>query len=196
MKQELLKLGVVLGLLSGPMVSQAAVLINVAQVGSDVVFTSSGTLDLSGAQFLNSYLYWDTGITPGGNYWYYAQGTGFNVVNGYRLSSSAGPFGTNTSYSRPTTNTVTNFGIVNNLSGGPQLIISSTFESGSSVSGGMTFSGQTFTTLGLTPGTYDYSLPNDKVTLIIAGQSVPVPATIALLGLGLVGIGAARRKQA
>jgi hypothetical protein len=27
-------------------------------------------------------------------------------------------------------------------------------------------------------------------------RDVPVPATIALLGLGLVGIGAARRKQA
>lgn len=38
--------------------------------------------------------------------------------------------------------------------------------------------------------------PNVAIDDITVNASVPVPATIALLGLGLVGIGAARRKQA
>ena len=58
------------------------------------------------------------------------------------------------------------------------------------LAGSMTFVGQTFASLGITPGTYTTNLPDDTITLII-GQ-VPLPATLLLLISGMAGVGAVR----
>lgn len=65
-------------------------------------------------------------------------------------------------------------------------------------SAGAVFSGATFQTLGVTPGDYTWSWGSggtaDSITLRFV--DVPTPATLALFGLGLAGLGWRRRKKA
>jgi hypothetical protein len=64
----------------------------------------------------------------------------------------------------------------------------------------MTFVGQSFASLGLTPGTYVWDLtftggPAQDATIRIGPAEVPAPGTFALIGLGLVGLRALRQKR-
>jgi hypothetical protein len=68
------------------------------------------------------------------------------------------------------------------------------------ISGGLlgesstTFSGQTFASLGITPGTYVWNLPDDTVTLNVV-SAVPVPAAAWLFASALGLMGWLRRKS-
>jgi VPDSG-CTERM motif len=73
------------------------------------------------------------------------------------------------------------------------------YVSGTALSNSMTFNNATLASLGVTPGTYVWSwgtgLPNQDFTLIIGGAGVPDGgSTVSLLGFGLLGLAALRRK--
>ena len=73
------------------------------------------------------------------------------------------------------------------------------YTSGDPLTNSMTFDNATFASLGVTPGTYEWTwgtgLPNQNFTLIIGGAGVPDGgSTVSLLGCALLGLAALRRK--
>ena len=64
MKNRILK-AAALFIMLGPIAANASVIINVTEVGGDVVFDTSGSLDLTGASFLGGIGY-DDGFISGG----------------------------------------------------------------------------------------------------------------------------------
>lgn len=66
------------------------------------------------------------------------------------------------------------------------VVVPDGYISGDPISGSLTFSSTTLTALGVTPGTYVWSLPNDSITLNVG--TVPIPAAGWLMSSGLVGL--------
>lgn len=157
--------------------AQAGLIINISQVGSDVMATGSGTVDLTDLTLVGS-----------------NQGTGF-------VNPSFGAVGEGTpNFNTPTTNysgisgptTLGSQGItVANTGTGPafgvsqlgaQIFVPTGYVSGSSLSSTDTYSGKTISGLGLTPGTYTWTWGTgahaDSLTIQIGTPSVaPEPST-------------------
>ena len=78
------------------------------------------------------------------------------------------------------------------------LFVPQGYVSGAALSDSMTFNSATFASLGVTPGTYIWSWgdeANQRFTLIIGAAGVPDSgSTVSLLGFGLLGLAALRRK--
>ena len=72
------------------------------------------------------------------------------------------------------------------------------YGSGSALSSSLEFAGQTFASIGLSPGTYAWTwgsgIDADSFTVEI-GPAVPEPASALLVGIGLIGLAAMRRRS-
>lgn len=92
----------------------------------------------------------------------------------------------------------TSFGINGSGFGTPYLFVPDGYSGGPIVDTA-TWLGQSFSSLGITPGTYVYLLPNDTLTVNIGGAlgGVPEPATWAMMlfGFGAVGFAVRRAKR-
>lgn len=73
------------------------------------------------------------------------------------------------------------------------------YVSGSPLSNSMEFDGQTFASLGLTPGTYAWSWGSgasaDSMTIQINTAAIPEPSSGLALAVGLLGLAALRRRK-
>lgn len=81
-----------------------------------------------------------------------------------------------------------------------QIGVYSGYESGTAISGSMLFDGYNFETLGITPGIYEVSMPENSITLTISRNAdnvsaVPLPATLPLIMASLGGFALCGRRK-
>jgi hypothetical protein len=173
--------------------------VTLEQVGSNVVATGSGAIDLTGLAFFKqlpdipSFVSAAAGVIN----------TGF-PANAFRYSGATGPtsFGSGNVF-LANTSSGDLVGIAGNVGSSPGGIgvvtVPESYVSGTALSDSATYSNASFSILGLTPGTYVWTwgtgLPNQNFTLIIGRAGVPDGgSTVSLLGFALLGLAALRRK--
>ena len=179
---------------------QGAVIVNVVETGGDVVFSGSGTLDVSGltSQGSGNLL---AGSDFGKELFLGAAPNGFAAVDFYgatgQVSAPAALFAGDR-FITPQLGAGPRFGMAIEAFNGqvdPAVTVPAGYVSGTMLSSTSTYSGQTLAGLGLIPGSYTWSWANDSLTLNIV--AIPIPATAWLFPAGLIAcMGWMRRKIA
>jgi len=163
---------------------QGAVTFSIQEIGSDVVFTGSGTIDLEGLGAPAS-AGWSGSVSPSNAWAIVGAGGDADVYTVSVFPTNIGSGGTTFADA----NTGDLFGVFKS-----HLYVPQDYISGSSLLGTSTFSGQSLASLGLTEGVYTWSWGSggnaDSATLTIS--AVPEPGTWALaagiVSLGFVGL--------
>lgn len=181
-------------LLAGTTAS-AAIQMNITEVGSDVQLEASGTVNLTLLNFDTPATAAIAGVFPGGTSGGYATtqaGFTSNGVDAYTGISGPTSIGPSVLFTQPDSGSGDFLfvqGITNTLG------VPAGYVSFDSISGTSTYNNTTIADLGLTPGTYQWtwgSGPNaDSFTLNI----IPEPASLALLGIGLLALTPSRRHR-
>ena len=166
---------------------RAGLIVDVSQVGANVVATGSGSIDLSVL----------TQVGTGGSQplvwaqegWVFVRAlTSDKVYTGLTGPSS---FGTGALTFPSGGGTGDGFGIEASFSsfGAPTLYLPETYLSGSVISGSATYDNTTIAALGLAPGTYTYTATGVGNTFTVNIGSVPEPSslTTASTAVGLIG---------
>ncbi len=171
--------------------ARANVIATINQVGTSVVGTGSGTVDLAGLTFLGSGSL-AAGVNP--SIAAFNAGSGpFDFYSGVSGPTSFGIGGPSFPASSSTGNPVSIFGQAG------ELRLPQGYLTGGPLSGTFTFNNATFAGLGVTPGTYVWTwgtgVHADSFTLQIGPAGVPdAGSTLPLLSFALLGVAALRRK--
>ena len=166
--------------------------VTLQQVGSNVVATGSGAINLTGLTFVISGAD-NPGVVPFSGV--ISTGPFASMIDVYQGFTGPTDFGSGAG-ALPNTASGDFVGI----SGvGLGLFVPLNYISGTALSDSMTFNNATFASLGVTPGTYEWTwgsgLPNQNFTLIIGGAGVPDGgSTVSLLGFALLSLTVLRRK--
>ena len=199
MRMNMLAAATALGLAALQQAS-AAVVVEALETGGDVTFTVSGTLDITGADAVFPFPLEnpDTAIDPSNGFFATPAPANHTFVE-ISLTASTGIGGNNNGFGtggfQVAASSTGVFGMFDANLSGSALVLPVGFTSGDAVSATMLFSGTDFLTMGLTPGTYTYSLPSDSITVQVGPTVVPGPATLPLLGTVLGGLFIVRRRR-
>jgi hypothetical protein len=168
--------------------ANAGVIITITQVGSDVVATGSGTIDLTDLKQGQSPLQYSA-LNPTAEV--AAEGpTGANPSTEYEGIIGPHGFGDGGPI-HATTGTGDVFGVAGDVSPVDYIIVPPSYVSGTELSATDTYSGQTFSSIGLTPGTYTWTWGTganaDYLTVQIeTAVAVPEPSSAVLASIGAV----------
>lgn len=171
--------------------AQAALTIDIQEVGPAVVAVTSGSIDLTGLEF--DYVIFDLpffhSLNPGDGEFVTAPGN-FDVYSGVTgpASFGEGPWQAASLWA----------GDAVGINGQGRVAVPLGYTSGAHLSAITSFEDATIASLGLWSGIYQYTLPNDTITLTIGSTAtgiaaVPEPATWATMLLGMFALGGVMR---
>lgn len=180
-----------------PSTSYAALVYQLSEVGSDVVLTlaSGGSLDLNGLNYAATNT-GSGGLNPSVAEFVVGSGS-LDLYIG--LASGPATIGSGTSVPASLTSGLA-FGFTAITGGYFGVGVTAGYVSGSTIQtiSTSTFSSATLSSLGVTAGTYVWTLANNDTITLQAASNSSVPetnSTVAGLGLALAGMGLLRRRQ-
>ncbi|HEY1933200.1 MAG TPA: PEP-CTERM sorting domain-containing protein [Acetobacteraceae bacterium] len=172
------------------------------EVGSDVVVTASGTINLAGFDHPGYEQYSDgpNGVIPSlGTI--LVGGPGDLTTDLYSPFSGPTTFGSG-GFTQPSSGGGDRVGVRQDSPSTIFIVVPQGYVSGDPLAGTSTYAGATFASLGITPGTYVWSWGSgptlDSLTLDVTASApvVPEPTSLGLLATALAGLFVKRRRKA
>jgi hypothetical protein len=176
--------------------------VTLLQVGPNVVATGSGAIDLTGLGFDSTQTTFGINGALQPSLGEAVVFTGFlGVGNKYDtyIGAISGPiaFGSG-GQTAANSGSGTLVGLVNGPFNSDGIVVPHGYLSGTAVSDSSTYLNRTFASLGVTPGTYEWTWGNQSFTLQVGDVvATPLPAALPLFatGLGVMGLLGWRRKR-
>jgi PEP-CTERM motif len=174
---------------------QAAYVVTLQQVGANVVATGSGAIDLTDLTLFNPSTTTATaGVVPNRGLIVTGQISALvNLYDGYAGPTTIGSGGVIVA-SSGSGQQVGIQGLPDGFSA-PVLTVPVGYLSDASLSDTSTYNNRTFASLGVTPGTYVWTWGTGAHADSFTLETVPEPASLGMLALGLAGLGLARRMR-
>jgi hypothetical protein len=155
----------------------AAFSVTISEVGSDVVMTATGALNINGLTLVQS----NTGPYGGGGLGVstatYLMGTinvNFDLYSGFTTNPTSFGSGGGGGGASSTSGDV--FGVITPGAPPYELVVPVGYTSGTQITSTQTFANQTLSSLGFTNGTYSYTWPGGSFDVIVGAPSVtPTP---------------------